>query len=109
MPKDPGVRSPPPTLGSEKPHTPPEYPFYWHMGLKSSQAQEALSLPWSLLLNEAPAHGPATSNFCLQALFKGSLIGLREFPLLSQGMSFHYNGHLLECSPSLALGCALAL
>lgn len=43
------------------------------------------------LLNEEPAHGPATSNFCLQALFKGDLIGLREFPLLSQGIRFRYN------------------
>lgn len=43
------------------------------------------------LLNEEPAHGPATSNFCLQALFKGGLIGLRGFPLLSQGIRFNYN------------------
>lgn len=36
MPKTPGVHSSTPTLGSGKPHTPPECPFQWHMCLWAS-------------------------------------------------------------------------
>lgn len=57
------------------------------------------------LLNQEPAHGPATNNFCPQALLKGCLIGLRgvsfAFPENTVPLQLTSAGMSCQLSPGL--------